>query len=36
MDMPMPVAMSSPRAVGMRVDVLVLMFVGAFHGASST
>ena len=36
MDMPMPVAMGRPSAVGMRVGVLVLMVVGAFHGASST
>jgi len=36
MDMPMPVAMGRPRTVGMRVGVLVQMFVGAFHGASST
>ena len=31
-----PVAMGGPRAVGMRMDMLVLMFVGAFHGASNT
>ena len=36
MDMLMSVAMGSPRAVGMRVGVLVLMFMGAFHGASSS
>jgi hypothetical protein len=27
MDMPVPMTMGSPRAVGMRMGVLVLMFV---------